>query len=169
MFLVRSNPTYWPMCWSFLQERGDSYAASPQAVRVVDVRSRRAELAPALRKHRSSLCSGRASGVLLLWRRGCGNPACQGIAECNPMQGCQEVAPNEWECPVVGNVENEPWCCGSGVDCVCPGQPLLNSDRHCAGGFSYCRCHDTFCRDWGWFFCLTSGWLACLAGCGGAY
>jgi hypothetical protein len=62
----------------------------------------------------------------------------------------------------------EPVCCGSGVDCRCPGSEYLGDDydRVCNPGYgSYCCCHDTCCKATNWAICLTGCWISCASGC----
>jgi hypothetical protein len=97
----------------------------------------------------------------------CGPPECQQLSVCQPGSGCIETSPGNYDCPALGPpYESEPSCCGSGVDCICPGYEYLHDwDRVC-DGYSACCCHDTCCRTEGPWGCFTYCWVVCVGGCG---
>lgn len=105
----------------------------------------------------SVMCNGTACCTARCWNSTDGREE-----DClEAQQGCLT------QCGPPTEEDNEPVCCGSGVDCYCPGYENLSGyDRICNGGYgSYCCCHDTCCRLYGWFGCLTFCWVQCVGGC----
>ena len=94
----------------------------------------------------------------------------EGQVNCAPEE-CQYRCECTNSCPPDASVwDDHPSCCGTGVDCRCPGWPLTDGDFYCNGGYSYCCCHDTCCGVFGLsgVFCFVSPctWLECYGGCG---